>query len=38
MEWEMPSQMAKICHLVTAKCEVMQTQPGKAKAFSQTEQ
>lgn len=38
MEWEMPSQMAKMCHLVTAKCEVMQTQPGKAKAFSQTEQ
>lgn len=36
MEWEMLSQMAKMCHLVTAKCEVTQTQPGKVKAFSQT--
>lgn len=38
MEWEMLSQMAKMCHLVTAKCEMTQTQCGKAKAFSLTQQ
>lgn len=37
MGWEMPSHLAEMCHLVTAKCKVMQTQLGKTKVLSGTE-
>lgn len=37
MGWEMPSHLVEMCHLVTAKCKVMQTQLGKTKVLSGTE-